>query len=864
MMLRRVARGLMRMCDGQIRGLRVSFSTVSTTPVQQNADSEAALEERELKHALEKEIKIHRSKMILLKNHFTGKIKNQRPKESVLEQALTIYNTLRKKQAQDLDSERKIVVSMLKGFISSGKLPDISEEGLADFISSNLRERTILDFKNILNIYFLKTTSYRKHVLNVAREIVNYPELFDPKILPEDTILKISTLLLEHEKNSQIIETLVREVASKYSESSPIFIRKFRYLLQENLLLKCWDPMLAEHLFMKGLLPYKLFRFHIEEQDPAEWFAQFTKNNGLSPQEMDKLIEKNRLGFVIGRVEKGGIGREVIQRIESGKETSSIVANLKISASNNELATILANPRLFLEHLTAAYKLRIKDITQPWERQKGGLSNFARELNQDFQTLVECTGSFFQEKQVVEDLFNQFKESLEKLITETMTPQHLDDTKLKVWSRSLREISFLVKQLVHLRDLSDADTDSIEFPWYLSAVSKILCDALTNPIMHPEFDQDLENYMIFSTKDDKYSGAVSNIVNKRQSDHDKARKAGQPIPKVESKKNESKITNISESVDLWKQQETVFRVNEEFILNCSGTIINHFLSAANDLIDTNLVTKQFIMAWQLVIEARMEKLSPVELAQQIKNVADCGFINSKLKKRIESDILEKIDTFLPKLKAACKPEVYTDLVITIAYYCTLNKNYNQTLWNELIDNIDVDFITNKFETLDKQMLILLGQIILLTRMEAPYVRSGGFDRIMPLLTTLNQAEFKLFAPSKFSETVTALLKKFYYDFLRVGEVAELFPVHLLQNTHVVLCLNESHFLGGSGIPKGRVQLAVRILQGLKYTVHFISKRKYRTDEKRSSRLQYLRENLQGIEINEKRRVEVETTPAHNY
>ena len=71
-------------------------------------------------------------------------------------------------------------------------------------------------------------------------------------------------------------------------------------------------------------------------------------------------------------------------------------------------------------------------------------------------------------------------------------------------------------------------------------------------------------------------------------------------------------------------------------------------------------------------------------------------------------------------------------------------------------------------------------------------------------------------------------------------------------------------MSSSGIVRGRVALAIRLLTMLKFEIHLISSRRFKKTDKRTIRLEYLRSNLRGVQINEQRKVEVETAFPHEY
>lgn len=123
---------------------------------------------------------------------------------------------------------------------------------------------------------------------------------------------------------------------------------------------------------------------------------------------------------------------------------------------------------------------------------------------------------------------------------------------------------------------------------------------------------------------------------------------------------------------------------------------------------------------------------------------------------------------------------FTSRCIDILYCACVFKIYTQAGWNMVTDQISTSAISSMIgDETNHQKLILLGHIILLTRSEAPYVRTGKYDSVLTFLVELSQAKFNLFKATGFSKEVLTLLKKYFYDYLEPQEVAELFKVSYL-------------------------------------------------------------------------------------
>lgn len=303
----------------------------------------------------------------------------------------------------------------------------------------------------------------------------------------------------------------------------------------------------------------------------------------------------------------------------------------------------------------------------------------------------------------------------------------------------------------------------------------------------------------------------------------------------------------------------MIKINLEFVQEWDQKTIQFFLKLVSRMYEANLGMEKFIISGQRVFEALLDKIPVEQYGLLLRQIADLNYVTKELQEIIQEKILKNSPSHFKKIQNKVSKVEFFRYVLDFSYFSVLFKNYNQTTWNTLMDNLDHQFIENNLQKFDNQDLILLGQILLITRMEAPYVRSAKFDALLPYFVGLNQTEFDLFKPSEFSNTVVSLLKKFYYDYIKPEGLAELFKVHILQNKHAIVCLDDSHFVSSSDIIKGRVELAIRLLKNLNFEIHIISKKDYGFGEKRSARLNYLKKSLFGVEINEKRKTDVENT-----
>ena len=132
------------------------------------------------------------------------------------------------------------------------------------------------------------------------------------------------------------------------------------------------------------------------------------------------------------------------------------------------------------------------------------------------------------------------------------------------------------------------------------------------------------------------------------------------------------------------------------------------------------------------------------------------------------------------MKESMTVSQFTSRCIDLLYCACTFKIYPQASWNMITESITTSAISSMIgDETHHQRLILFGHIILLTRSEAPYVKTGKYDSVLSFLVELSQAKFNLFKTTGFSQEVLALLKKYFYDYLEPQGLAELFKVSYL-------------------------------------------------------------------------------------
>ena len=88
---------------------------------------------------------------------------------------------------------------------------------------------------------------------------------------------------------------------------------------------------------------------------------------------------------------------------------------------------------------------------------------------------------------------------------------------------------------------------------------------------------------------------------------------------------------------------------------------------------------------------------------------------------------------------------------------------------------------------------------------------------------VNQRHNDIFVTSAFSEWCAQVLRYHYYDYIHLDAYTAIAKVHIKQENHVGLCMNESHYVSNFALYKGEVRVLLRIFPYLNYTVHIFDK-----------------------------------------
>jgi hypothetical protein len=159
-------------------------------------------------------------------------------------------------------------------------------------------------------------------------------------------------------------------------------------------------------------------------------------------------------------------------------------------------------------------------------------------------------------------------------------------------------------------------------------------------------------------------------------------------------------------------------------------------------------------------------------------------------------------------------------VIRLCFYCMADKNLDPKLWKELFSYLEEPSL---IPNLELKPQALLGQVLLLLKMEMPSIDTAKFNGIIEGLLFVNQRHNRIFVDTQFSEYCVGVLRKHYFDYMHLDAYTAIAKVHIKQENHVGLCLDESHFVSNFKLHKGEVAVLLRIFPYLNYTVHIFDK-----------------------------------------
>lgn len=142
-------------------------------------------------------------------------------------------------------------------------------------------------------------------------------------------------------------------------------------------------------------------------------------------------------------------------------------------------------------------------------------------------------------------------------------------------------------------------------------------------------------------------------------------------------------------------------------------------------------------------------------------------------------------------------------------------------------------------------------------METPLINTEKFAKIVEDLLVLNQQYNHVFQESEFSKYCVSVLRKNFYDYIHTDKYTAICKVHIKQESHIAVCLDETHYVSNFALFKGQVAVLLRILPYLGYIVHRFDKRTIWTYDRKIDRIAYLKSNFVGVAINDSRKYEEE-------
>jgi hypothetical protein len=857
-------------------------------------------------------------KVILYKEYYLEEKPNMKPKAHLLESSIATLAKMAREKDPDSQSAVGWVIAMARHKDFSSHVKGLSESVLSQLLCLESIGQAPADTIDLLLRYYFNLHPTSKSQLRVIDNIFKARDLWSS--LPPSTLVQALGVLAKTETDASKIQHIILNTVN--STPKVAAHPSFGVLLNKYCLKKFWSKNFGLFLLSTRAITYKLFKFLVEhEYGGLALFAEkvskefgtnvdriaqqigeshlayiYSTNSAWSLSSKDKAFSKLPIvqalhkyneedDRIYNRISKNSVPLGAFSFGEDFKELKQYIDHvhtLKQEEKGVQLETLRRSFKGFmldakfsdptyslfdvLTLIVQTERLEMLDYTKVWTPKIPDVKARLSELSNDPQVFIECSTVFFHSKLLADNCLQEYHLLFKDFVRGMTVLEHSEDTREKLWVRTLPELYRILDGIAPFEKIMHADFENKTYNSYFSIISTELSNALIDYILHPEFVKQLESYLDLSFID-RYEPLVKTIVEESEEQMEKNSKEkgykgnkGQRKSEVMKEKAEKKTAEME-----WRDFETISKVNETALEKWDAQLSNRFIQIYMKMVRVNIGTKKFHLGAQRAIEKILSKVDASQIGSLLGSLADAHFITLSLKEAIAAQWLESLGTTLKGIRACrSEDEYYTDLV-NIGYFMLVNKIYTQPVWNDWSAAASIsETKTHSFTNhLKPDSAMLLGQLVLLIRMEIPFVNTLAFDSTLPNLITLNQTDCSLFPNSQFSQHVHALLKKFYYDYLEVNGTAEIFRVSSVQGKHAVLCFDESHFLSSSGIIKGRVHLAIRILNHLKFTVHVINKRKYAFSEKRSQRLEYLRSQLAGIDINEKRRVEVETTPFFN-
>lgn len=829
-----------------------------------------------------KEVETIRSKISENTKLIVSKSIVPKPKHYIMEQTLLLLSKLEKTSEANSDSELEAIVEMLESDKKS--LISIKDEVLASFLVKHALNSDKPSMKAILH-RGISTIQSGKGQSLLFTALLNDFENLTKGTIDERSIIRLVEYAVDKVNDKDRVYEIVSLAIDMMPRSNEYVRKALRRITDQKMLAKFWSKDLAVEILLQGCLTYQNFIFlAVHEFGSLENFlGHLNTNLGKSPEQIAQILSMNNLEF-LRQTRMEGQPKLIFDDLDEPEEYCLDLVNsrkylrgsyekakreeLPLNDTTSQVKMLFINNQIIdyewtlpelLNFIHISKELKIADADDYWEDNKKWVVGKFGGLRLDFESLLKSNHVFFSSKHLVENYYNEYMAIYKDIIKDLTTPKHFDDTKTALWERILPELMVLADGLVKISELEEAAPENYLLHANRIGLSKLVCNALIEPILHPEFEKDFDNYLTF-TLPASQEKEESLKVNKSQAIDKKKSKRENEVVAFQSSVEKLKhiqSTDLAKGYESWKDLEPLVKIDKETIAKWTSSQMSMFMKLALYAFGSNLGDQKFLLGCQRVIEEVFNMLPIQSYGSVLKGLAEMNYVTEDLKSLIEDKIILKLDGILKEAKSTMNQADFTAYCINIAYFAALFQNYNQIAWNALFSNIDPAFIEQNLDKVNSQDLILLSQIILLTRMEAPYVKSAKFDYMMEYFAGLNQTEFDLFKKSEFSQQVARVLKRFYYDDLEAYQLAELFKVHFVQGTHALLCLSNPHFVIGSRLVRGRVELSIRLLKHLNFEVHIISKRDYPLKEKRTARLNYLQKCLVGVSINEKRKHDTE-------
>lgn len=313
---------------------------------------------------------------------------------------------------------------------------------------------------------------------------------------------------------------------------------------------------------------------------------------------------------------------------------------------------------------------------------------------------------------------------------------------------------------------------------------------------------------------------------------------------------------LVDNEDIYKQYEANIQIEDVHIDSMTAADISTLVSMYSHMADLNMVTKRLMMIYQKICHRLMD--TGRGCAGMILAIAHSNYQIEGLQQSAMNYILKHLE---PSEEVSADAYRY----ISFMYYMTVYSQYNHEAISSIATHMELQLVPLMAEDPHHhKMLFMLTYSILMCRIKAAYIDTSKFDPYMNMLIDLNKRCNNIFGQSPHAEAIISLMKKFYYDFLHPHQCAQIFNVHMMQENHVILCIDHHNYVGNTSIYNGFTAVSIEILKSLDYLVHLIDGKKYASLDKRNKRLQYIRESTEGVTINIKRQYEDETRPAHNY